>query len=95
MNECILIFTSLLTGYIMGIASLAIGSGLTSRAMRGKGLFPEVFESKGDVFTVETPDDMAPFPDVKNKDEEHILKKTNDFLLNFGTDKAEVENERT
>ena len=89
MDECILIFTSLIIGYVMGIISLAIGSGLTSRAMKGKGILPEIFEPKGDVFTVETPDDMAPFPDdVKNEDEEHVLKKTNKFLETLGV-KAE------
>lgn len=91
MDECFLIFISLISGYIMGIVSLVIGSGLTSRAMRGKGLFSEVFEPSGDVFTVETPDDMAPFPDdVKNEAEEHILKKTSRFLETLGA-KAEVK----
>ena len=52
--------------------------------MKHGGLFPGVLEPKGDVFNVETLDDMALFPeDLVNEAEEHVLAKTNKFLENF------------
>jgi len=80
MDETILMFIFLVVGYFMGIGSVFIGAYILPKTMNGD-LLPDAFSPKGDVFTVETPDDMALFPDdLKNKDEEHILKKTNRFL---------------
>ncbi|MBE9570743.1 MAG: hypothetical protein IMF11_08950 [Proteobacteria bacterium] len=79
MNKHILMFTSLIAGYAMGIASVTFGACIMSRAMRGH--LPEVLSPKGDAFNIETPDSMALFPDDEvNEAEEHILKKTNKFL---------------
>ncbi|MCK4782762.1 MAG: hypothetical protein KAV87_03350 [Desulfobacteraceae bacterium] len=81
MNKYILMLTSLIAGYGMGLVSVTLGACIMSKAMKSGGLFPEMLSPKGDAFTVETPDDMAPFPeDVANEAEEHILKKTNRFL---------------
>jgi len=80
MDESTLMFIFLVVGYFMGIGSVFIGAYILPKTMNGD-LLPDAFSPKGDVFTVETPDDMALFPDdLKNKDEEHILKKTNRFL---------------
>jgi hypothetical protein len=79
MNRYILMLTTLIAGYAMGIASVTLGACITSRIMRGH--LPEVLSPKGDAFNVETPDSMALFPDDEaNEAEEHILKKTNKFL---------------
>jgi hypothetical protein len=77
----------LFLGYFMGIISIVIGACLMSKATKNRVLFPDVLEPKGDAFTVETPEDMALFPDdFQNEAEEHILQKTNKFLerLNAG-----------
>jgi len=85
MDESTLMFIFLVVGYFMGIGSVFIGAYIIPRTMDGS-LLPEIFSPKGDVFTVETPDDMAPFPDdLKNEAEEHILGKTNKFLKSFGS----------
>lgn len=79
MDKHILMLTSLVAGYAMGIASITFGACIMSRAMRGH--LPEVLSPKGDAFNIETPDSMALFPDDEvNEAEEHILKKTNRFL---------------
>lgn len=84
MNRYILMLTSLIAGYGMGLVSVTLGACIMSKAMKHGGLFPEILEPKGDVFNVETPEDMALFPeDIVNEAEEHILKKTNKFLQNF------------
>ena len=85
MDESTLMFIFLVVGYFMGIGSVFIGAYILPKTMNGD-LLPDAFSPKGDVFTVETPDDMALFPDdLKNEDEEHILKKTNKFLKIFGS----------
>lgn len=84
MNKYILMLTSLVAGYGMGLVSVTLGACIMSKAMKHGGLLPEILEPKGDAFTIETPDDMALFPeDEANKAEEHILAKTNKFLENF------------
>ena len=83
MNEYLLMFVFMITGYLMGIASAAFGACIMSRVMKGH--LPEVLSPKGDAFSVEVPDDMALFPDNEPNDaEEHILKKTNRFLETLG-----------
>ena len=83
MNEYLLMFVFLITGYCMGIASAVFGAYIMSRVMKGH--LPEVLSPKGDAFSVEVPDDMALFPDNEPNDaEEHILKKTNKFLETLG-----------
>ena len=85
MDEATLMFIFLVVGYFMGIGSVFIGAYILPKAISGD-LLPDALSPKGDVFTVETPDDMALFPDdLKNEDEEHILKKTNKFLKIFGS----------
>ena len=84
MDESTLMFIFLMVGYFMGIGSIIVGAYILPKAISGS-LLPDVLSPKGDVFTVETPDDMAPFPDdIKNEAEEHILGKTNKFLKSFG-----------
>lgn len=81
MDNIITILGPVCIGYAMAILSVFFGAWLASRFMTGGqgGVFAP--EPKGDVFTVETPDDMAPYPDeVKNDAEEHIMEKTNRFL---------------
>ena len=78
-------------GYVMATLSVFLGAWLAFRFVTsrpGKGIFAP--EPKGDVFTVETPDDMPPFPDdVGGEVEDHILKKTNDFLKTLTAGKVE------
>jgi hypothetical protein len=84
MNRYILMLTSMIAGYGMGLVSVTLGACIMSKAMKSGGLFPEYLEPKGDVFNVETPEDMALFPeDIVNKAEEHVLAKTNRFLESF------------
>jgi len=74
------ILISLTLGFFMGTSSMVLGACLASRAVAGKGLLSPL-DPKGDVFNVETPDDVALFPeDIVNEAEEHILQKTNRFL---------------
>ena len=85
MNEYLLMLVFLIIGYFMGILSMIAGACLMSKVTKNRGLFPEILEPKGEVFNVETPDDLAPFPDDEpNKAEEHILAKTNRFLERLG-----------
>jgi len=85
MDESTLMFIFLVVGYFMGIGSFFIGAYILPKAISGS-LLPDVLSPKGDVFTVETPEDMTPFPDdLKNEAEEHILGKTNKFLKSFGS----------
>jgi len=85
MSESTLMFIFLVVGYFMGIGSVFIGAYILPKAMSGD-LLPDAFSPKGDVFSIETPDDMALFPDdIVNEAEEHILTKTNKFLENFGS----------
>ena len=84
MNRYILMLTSLVAGYGMGLVSVTLGACIMSKAMKHGGLFPEILEPKGEAFSVETPDDIALFPDdVMSKEEEHVLGKTTKFLENF------------
>ncbi len=90
MNEFVMIFVSVLAGYFMAMVSGFAGAYLTCKIMGGKGgSLPFVLEPKGDVFTIEEPDDMALFPDEGkgNEAEEHILERTNKFLQATGGDK--------
>ena len=90
MDNKILLSTMCL-GYTMTMSSVLLGAWLAFRFVTsrpGQGIFAP--DPKGDVFTVETPDDLPPFPDeVKNEAEEHILKKTNDFLETLTAGKVE------
>ena len=90
MNDLVMIFVSILTGYCMALLSGFAGVYLTCKIMGGKGgSVPFVPEPKGDAFVIEEPDDMSLFPDEgkDNKAEEHILERTNKFLQAFGGDK--------
>lgn len=84
MNEYILIFGSLAIGFFMGILSMVAGACLMSKATKDRGLFPDILSPKGDVFNVETPEDMVFPEDMTNDAEEHILKKTTRFLETLG-----------
>ena len=90
MNDLVMIFLSVIAGYLMAMVSGFAGAYLTCKIMGGKGgSVPFVPEPAGEVFTIEEPDDMTLFPDEgkDNKAEEHILERTNKFLQALGGDK--------
>lgn len=82
MGENLWMFGIALTlGAVITLFGVIIGSWIM---FKGKSTQPnEKFlggQAKGEVFSIPDVDDLAEFPGEPSKDEEHILKKTGEFL---------------
>jgi hypothetical protein len=85
MNEILIVYCSILTGFALAAMASLFGAWLSCKIMAGKGgTLPFVPEPKGEVFTIEDTDD-PPFPEEKGSEaQEHILERTNKFLQTLG-----------
>lgn len=78
------VLVPLFIGYTLGIISVVFGSHMTCSMMKGGTVFTDPPEPQGDVFTVETPDEMSLFPDdITTPEQEHILGRTSEFIEKF------------
>jgi len=86
MDVYVIIFLSVALGGILAAGSVVLGAWLFSRAAASDSS-GFLAEPKGDVFTIETPDDGEMFPDDnegEDENEKHILERTNKFLDAMG-----------
>lgn len=84
MNECLILLGGIGFGYVMGLASILLGSYMAATSRSGGTPFVKEPEGGG-AFTIPFNDDAPKFPveeDTIAKDK--LLGKTNEFLKIFG-----------